>query len=171
MACLHGALIPYPQRYLPAVWQPDEEGRAGTQGITLDVTLRCRPATLIRSRTRCGQAADLPLCCSQHPRGVPHMDWGALVARCALHARALLLGCPAAGACSMIQCRRVHAGIGMAACARSDLRWRARRALPTRDGKRLAQRILKLRAACDNVWAVITLNGCLLEQVRACVRL
>ena len=51
---LHGALICYPKRYLPAVLQPDEKWRACTQGITLDVTLRCRPATLIRSRTRCG---------------------------------------------------------------------------------------------------------------------
>ena len=35
-----------------------------------------------------------------------------------------------------------------------------------RNGRRLAQQMLKLRAACDNVWAVITLDGCYLEQVR-----
>lgn len=42
---------------------------------------------------------------------------------------------------------------------------RDRRALPTGNGARLAMRILRMRAQCDNVWAVITLNGCCLEQV------
>ena len=39
------------------------------------------------------------------------------------------------------------------------------RALPTGTGARLAMRILHMRAQCDNLWAVITLNGCCLEQV------
>ncbi|KAK9827963.1 hypothetical protein WJX81_002293 [Elliptochloris bilobata] len=38
------------------------------------------------------------------------------------------------------------------------------RALPTGDGARLAERILRMRAQCDNMWAVITLHGCCLEQ-------
>ena len=39
------------------------------------------------------------------------------------------------------------------------------RALSTGTGARLAARILHMRAQCDNLWAVITLNGCCLEQV------
>ncbi|KAK9840823.1 hypothetical protein WJX81_007418 [Elliptochloris bilobata] len=38
------------------------------------------------------------------------------------------------------------------------------RSLSTSNGRRLAERILKMRAQCDNVWAVITLTGCVLEQ-------
>ena len=67
-----------------------------TQGITLDATLRCRPAALIRTRFH-----------------------------------ALMVG----------SSRRLVA-----------------------NGRRLAQQMLRLRAACDNVWAVITLDGCYLEQ-------
>ena len=48
---------------------------------------------------------------------------------------------------------------------------RVRRSMSSGDGRRLAQRILKLRGACDNVWAIITLNGCLLEQVWAQLRM
>ena len=68
------------------------------QGITLDATLRCRPAALIRTRFH-----------------------------------ALMVG----GSARLV-----------------------------RNGRQLAQQMLKLRAACDNVWAVITLDGCYLEQVR-----
>ena len=42
----------------------------------------------------------------------------------------------------------------------------ARSLLSVGDGRKLAQRILKLRAKCDNVWAVVTLNGGYVEQVR-----
>ena len=39
--------------------------------------------------------------CSQRPSGMSHKDWGALLVRYVLHARAFLLACPAAGSCRM----------------------------------------------------------------------
>ncbi len=42
---------------------------------------------------------------------------------------------------------------------------RPRSSLSVGNGRKLAERMLKLRAKCDNVWAVITLDGCYLEQV------
>lgn len=84
-----------------------QKRHACTQGITLDVTLRCRPATLIRSRTRCGRDPTHMLHSRLQGLGsAAH----ALRVRCVLHATALLLGCSASGSCSLIQCRRVRAG-------------------------------------------------------------
>jgi len=62
-------------------------------------------------------------------------------------------------------CKRAHQH-GAAACPRPDLaRPRTRSSLSVGNGRKLAERMLKLRAKCDNVWAVITLDGCYLEQV------
>ena len=41
-----------------------------------------------------------------------------------------------------------------------------RSSLSVGNARKMAERILKMRAKCDNVWAVITLNGTYLEQVR-----
>lgn len=94
------------------------------------------------------------------------------VVLCFVHARGLHAACLRPGP---LQLRRVRTHAfrlcAVHECVRASMtptpnRPQPRRSsLSVRDGRSLAERMLRLRAECDNVWAVITLDGCYLEQV------